>query len=155
MCLPMQEREVRSQGRDDSLEKEVAIHSSILAWRIPWTEEPGGLQSKGSQLWYDWVTNTTTFPVVAEIDISLLFMMSHCKNILHFIHSCIIDMWVISTSWLLWIMPLWTFSYIVDICFHISWADLGVKMLGHMITLCLTCWRARMHGILCLCYETC
>ena len=36
-------------GWEDSLEKEMATHSSILAWRIPWTEEPGGLQSMGSQ----------------------------------------------------------------------------------------------------------
>ena len=40
----MQETWVRSLGREDSLEKEMATHSSILAWRIPWVEEPGGLQ---------------------------------------------------------------------------------------------------------------
>ena len=40
---------VRSLGREHPLEKEMATHSSILAWRIPWTEEPGGLQSMGSQ----------------------------------------------------------------------------------------------------------
>ena len=40
---------VRSLGWEDPLEEEMAIHSSILAWRIPWTEEPGGLQSKGLQ----------------------------------------------------------------------------------------------------------
>ena len=45
----MQETRVRSLGWVDPLEKEMAIHSSILAWRIPWTEEPGGLQSTGSQ----------------------------------------------------------------------------------------------------------
>ena len=39
----------RSLGWEDPLEKEIATHSSILAWRIPWTEEPGGLQSMGSQ----------------------------------------------------------------------------------------------------------
>ena len=44
----MQETWVRSMGREDPLEKEMAPHSSILAWRIPWTEEPGGLQSTGS-----------------------------------------------------------------------------------------------------------
>ena len=49
-CLPaMQETWVRSLGWEDPLEKEMATHSSILAWRIPWMEEPGGLQSKGSQ----------------------------------------------------------------------------------------------------------
>ena len=45
----MQETWVSSLGWDDPLEKEIAIHSSILAWRIPWTEEPGGLQSMGLQ----------------------------------------------------------------------------------------------------------
>ena len=45
----MQETLVGSLSREDPLEKEVATHSSILAWRIPWTEEPGGLQPKGSQ----------------------------------------------------------------------------------------------------------
>ena len=45
----MWETWVRSLGLEDPLEKEMATHSSILAWRIPWTEEPGGLQSRGSQ----------------------------------------------------------------------------------------------------------
>ena len=40
---------VQSLGQEDSLEKEIALHSSVLAWRIPWTEEPSGLQSMGSQ----------------------------------------------------------------------------------------------------------
>ena len=47
-CLPaMWETWVRSLGGEDPLEKEMATHSSILAWRIPWTEELGGLQSTG------------------------------------------------------------------------------------------------------------
>ena len=41
--------QVQSRGLEDSLEKEMATLSSIIAWRIPWTEEPGGLQSMGSQ----------------------------------------------------------------------------------------------------------
>ena len=45
----MQEIQVQSLGQEDTLEKEMAIHSSTLAWEIPWTEEPGGLQSMGSQ----------------------------------------------------------------------------------------------------------
>ena len=49
-CLPaMQETWVRSLGWKDPLEKEIATHSSILAWKIPWTEEPDRLQSTGSQ----------------------------------------------------------------------------------------------------------
>ena len=45
----MQETWVTSLGQEDSLEEGMATHSSILAWRIPWTEEPGRLQSTGSQ----------------------------------------------------------------------------------------------------------
>ena len=45
----MQETQVRSLGREDPLEKGTATHSSILAWRIPWTEEPNRLQSMGLQ----------------------------------------------------------------------------------------------------------
>ena len=54
----MQETQVQSLVREDSLEKEMATHSSILAWRIPWTEEPGRLQSMGLQrVGHDCVTN--------------------------------------------------------------------------------------------------
>ena len=45
----MQETQVQSLRLEDSLEGEMATHSSILAWRIPWTEEPSGLQSMGSE----------------------------------------------------------------------------------------------------------
>ena len=57
----MQETWVWSLGWEDPLEEGMAIHSSILAWRIPWTEEPGGLQSMGSQrVGHDWVTKHST-----------------------------------------------------------------------------------------------
>ena len=46
----MRETGVRSLGQEDPLEMEMATHPSILAWEIPWTEEPGGLQSMGSQI---------------------------------------------------------------------------------------------------------
>ena len=45
----MRETQVRTLGWEDPLEKEMAIHSSTIAWKIPWTEEPGRLQSMGSQ----------------------------------------------------------------------------------------------------------
>ena len=45
----MQEMQVQSLGQEDPLEAEMTAHSSILAWRIPWMEEPGGLQSMGPQ----------------------------------------------------------------------------------------------------------
>ena len=44
----MQDMEVQSLGREDVLEEEMATHSRILAWKIPWTEKPGGLQSTGA-----------------------------------------------------------------------------------------------------------
>ena len=43
----VQETRIRLQGQEDPLEEEMATHSSILTWKIPWTEEPGGLQSMG------------------------------------------------------------------------------------------------------------
>ena len=55
-----QEMRVRSLGQEDPLEEGMATHSSILAWRIPWTEVPGGLQSMGSQrVGHDWATFTS------------------------------------------------------------------------------------------------
>ena len=57
----MQETQVQSLAWEDPLEKGMATHSSILAWRMPWTEEPGGLQSMGLQrVRHDWATDTTT-----------------------------------------------------------------------------------------------
>ena len=57
----MQETRVWSLGQEDPLEKGMAIHSRIIAWRIRWTEEPGGLQFMGSQrVGQDWATNIFT-----------------------------------------------------------------------------------------------
>ena len=56
--LAMQETWVRSLCQEDPLEKEMATYSSTLAWRIPWTEDPGGLQSTGSQrVGHNWATS--------------------------------------------------------------------------------------------------
>jgi len=56
----VQKTRVQSQGQEGPLEKGMATHSSILVWGIPWTEEPGGLQSIGLQrVRHNWVTNTT------------------------------------------------------------------------------------------------
>ena len=58
-CLPtMQETWVQSLGQENPLEKEMATHSSTVAWKIPWTEEPGRVQSMGSQrVGHDWVSS--------------------------------------------------------------------------------------------------
>ena len=54
----MQETRVQALGWEDPLEKEMATHSSTIAWKIPWTEEPGRLQSMGSQtVGHDWVAS--------------------------------------------------------------------------------------------------
>ena len=62
-ALQIQEIWVQSLGQEDPLEDGMATHSSVLAWRIPWTEEPGGLQSIGSQIaghdWSDWAQHST------------------------------------------------------------------------------------------------
>ena len=66
----MQETQVQSLSWEDPLEKEMATHSSILTWRIPWTEEPGGLQSMGSyRVWHDqsnWAQHTEVIRLVGK-----------------------------------------------------------------------------------------
>ena len=67
----MQETWVWSLGQEDPLEKGKATHSNILAWRTPWTEEPGGLQPTGSQrVGHDWATN----PFTRAINIFTIFL---------------------------------------------------------------------------------
>ena len=61
----MQEMQVRFLGQKDPLEEEMATHSSILAWKIPWTEELGRLQSMGLQrVGHDWATSLSLFNIV-------------------------------------------------------------------------------------------
>ena len=61
ICFAVQETRVWSLAQEDHLEKGTTNHSSILTWRISWTEEPGGLQSMGSQrIGHDWATKATT-----------------------------------------------------------------------------------------------
>ena len=72
-CLPVQETWAWSLDGEDSLEEEMAVHSSILAWKIPWTEESGRLQSMGSQrVTHDWETKQQ-WPVPLWIGEALLF----------------------------------------------------------------------------------
>ena len=72
ICLLMQETRVQSLGQDDPLEKGMAMHSSILSWRIPWTEEYGGLQFMGLQgFGHNWVTHTRRW------DLFLMWTKAH------------------------------------------------------------------------------
>ena len=65
----MQETQVQSLGREDPLEKKVATHSSILAWRIPWTEEPEGLEFMKSQSQAR-LSNKTTTVMSEKLDLA-------------------------------------------------------------------------------------
>ena len=68
----MWETRVRSLGWEDPLEKEMATHSSILAWKIPWTEEPGRLQSMGlKRVRHDWATSLSLFILHLILSLSL------------------------------------------------------------------------------------
>ena len=73
-----QEMQVQSLGREDPLEEDMATHSSTLAWRIPWTEEPGGLQSTRSQrVRRDLGTNQQK-QQVPHISIQTVFVYTYC-----------------------------------------------------------------------------
>ena len=76
----MQETQFQFLDWDDPLEKEMATHSSSLTWKIPWTEEPGGLQSMGSQrVGPDWVTNIHALCVnwkVTFVGVSIKFSLA-------------------------------------------------------------------------------
>ena len=78
-CLPtMRETQVQSLGREDLLEKEMATHSRILAWKIPWMEEPVRLQSMGSQrVGHEWATSLSLSMR------SSLILTKSCNNFLN------------------------------------------------------------------------
>ena len=84
----VQESQVQSLGGEDPLEKGMTTHLSILAWRIPWTEEPGGLQSMGSQrVGHNWVTNTFTLaPCQTHFQhlVLLIFPVSWGRRVLYY-----------------------------------------------------------------------
>ena len=72
----MQETQVRSLGWEDPLEKEMASHSRTIAWKIPWTEEPGRLQSTGSQrVGHDWATSLSDIRVASSAYLRLLVFL--------------------------------------------------------------------------------
>ena len=106
----MQETWVRSLGPEDSLEKWMATHSSILAWKIPWTEELGWLQSMGGKrVRYNWGNNTFTFhayvcvcpslvwdPLLSSVHLNILCHARRTQSFLFFsLTSC--GMWHFSS----------------------------------------------------------
>ena len=92
----MQETQVRSLGWEDPLEKEMATHSSIPAWRIPWTEEPGGLQSTGSQrVRHDWATYITIYMKYHLQQKKILTFLKFSFNFTYRIHCSFVKLTVI------------------------------------------------------------
>ena len=76
------ETSIQSPGWEDPLEEGMAIHSGIFAWKIPWTEKPGGLQSIGSrQVPHDWAyTHTHTHTQAQSINLGVFFNQNYHKN---------------------------------------------------------------------------
>ena len=109
----MQDTRVRSLDQEDPLEKEMVTPSGILAWRIPWTEEPGGLQSTGSQSWLQWTTNThclSTHLSAVCLTYSCLFywVLFYSHHFFGFTNS-----WFFFSPWLF--SPLRLFLYLEEI----------------------------------------
>ena len=100
--LPMQRTRVQSLDQENPLEKEMATHSSILAWRIPWTEEPGGLQSMGLQrVRHNWTT-------------SLSFLSDIGNFVIHFVSLLALSVRKISAEFSFW-KQLSIFSLVFDL----------------------------------------
>ena len=79
-----QESQFPSPGQGDPLEESMANHSSILAWRIPWTKEPGRLQSTGSQkVRHNWATHTRVYEIYISIRIYGCFCATVTSNLIH------------------------------------------------------------------------
>ena len=77
----MQETRVRALGQEDPLEKEMATHSSTLAWRIPWREEASRLQSMGSQrVGHDWATSLHFTSLHFNIQTSSVYVCTHIAD---------------------------------------------------------------------------
>ena len=126
----MRETWVWSLGQEDTLglvkgmatllhlEKGMATHSSILAWRIPWTEEPGRLQSMGSQrVRHDWVTNTHQIRSLKSTPInclSYLLLNNRRKAILYWVtdESCTNWYKITTNSLSLWSFSLWNYCFL-------------------------------------------
>ena len=101
-CRRHKETRVQYLGQEDSLEEHMATHSSILAWRSPWTEQPGGLQSIGLQrVGHDWVTNTLfyihTYICVLYIYTQYIYIHTHTICLQH--GRAGFNPWIRKISW--------------------------------------------------------
>ena len=101
----MRETRVRSLGQEDPLEKAMATHSSTLAWRVPWTEEPGKLQFMGSQrIRHDWTTSLSLYSIL---------------KLKHFIKGLVCETFLIGEKW--------------EIQEIVSWHNVAVDAWGRIV----------------------
>ena len=110
----MRDTGVQSLGWEDPLEKEMAIHSSTLAWKIPWTQEPGRLQSMGSQrVVHDWATSLSLSSLEVFLWTFPLALLLQCRifGLLYFHFHLILCIF-----WYLFCFLLWLVSYSAACC---------------------------------------
>ena len=133
----MQEIWVWSLGREDPLEKEMATHSSILAWKIPRMEEPGRLQSMGSQrVRHDWATSFSLFkigPVTCESFAYGEIVLSFCLLV------CFSSAW---RGWVRWSSCLLMTGFVFLFCLLFRW--------GRVLLLVGWCWVFYSGGFFCV-----
>ena len=130
----MRETWVRSLGQEDQLEKEMATHSSILAWRIPWMEEPGGLQSTGSHAESD---------TTEQLHL-LTYLLTAWKHRSLGSTSGVSNSVELGWSWRIWICNKSTGDFTTVGLETTSWEPLvysiSVRM-AHLCSMCLSCRR--------------
>ena len=125
-CLPaMRDTWVQSLGQEDPLEKEMATHSSTLAWRVPWTEEPGRLQSMGLQrVGHDWATSLSLTIQSSNHSPSLVFTqrswnLSLCKTCIRIFIAAVVILPKLGSNQgvLQWVDKLW-YSHTIE-CYSV------------------------------------
>ena len=125
----MQETQVRSLGREDPLEKKMTTLSSILAWKVPWTEEPGGLQSTGSQrVGHNWATNTHTGVPYAHFYTNIFMFLSPAPwNAIDMLALQWLSSWIVMSSWNLFHVQITKFLIVFSLVGF--WLDLILTFL--------------------------
>ena len=126
---------VRSLDQKDPLEEEVATHSSILAWRIPWTEKSGRLQSMGSQrVAYDWTTNTQTHTHIMKKRLNKLSIEDMYLNIIKTIMTSPQLILMLFIRSVMSLCDPMTIAHQASLSFTISWSLLKVMFIESVMS---------------------
>ena len=134
----MWETWVRSLGQEDPLEKEMATHSSILAWRVPWTEELAGLQSTGRKesdtteqlhfhFYHEWMLNVIKY-CYASVEIIMWFL----SFLLLMWCFTWIDLHMVKHPCDLGVNPTWSWCMICFMCYWIQFANISLRYFAPM-----------------------